>query len=316
MNEMQKKKISICVPCYNEEKNIANMYQAISEQMATIPEYKYEIIFADNASQDSSADILRALAAEDKEHVRVIINNRNFGPTRSGINCLNRTSGDAVISIPCDFQEPPEMIPTLVKEWAKGNVVVWGQKIESNESKTMWNVRSLFYKLMRKLSRVETYDHITGFGIIDRKVIEGFKPYEDISRGVKTFVLEMGYPVKLIPYKQNERKEGKSSYSLASYFDLAVQMIVRLSDRATRIALLSGVLCILLTVLMLVLWVVLCIASIVRPSFEAVVLLLVMLICSGTLMGVGLVGEYVNQVLRYVAKVPIVVEKETINFPE
>lgn len=292
------------------------MYLAISEQMATLPEYDYEILFADNASEDSSEEILRALAAKDKEHVRVIINNRNFGPTRSGINCLNRTTGDAVISIPCDFQEPPEMIPTLIKEWAKGNMVVWGQKIESNESRGMWNVRSLYYRIMKKLSRVETYDHITGFGIIDHKVIDSFKPYEDISRGVKTFVLEMGYPVKLIPYKQNERKEGKSSYSFTSYFDLAVQMIVRLSDRATRIALLAGILCVALTLIAGIVWLALCIANVLNPTFEAVLLLMVMLICSGTLMGVGLVGEYVNQVLRYVTKVPIVVEKEIINFTE
>ncbi len=311
-----RKKISVCVPCYNEEKNIENMYLAISEQMATLPEYDYEILFADNASEDSSEEILRALAAKDKEHVRVIINNRNFGPTRSGINCLNRTTGDAVISIPCDFQEPPEMIPTLIKEWAKGNMVVWGQKIESNESRGMWNVRSLYYRIMKKLSRVETYDHITGFGIIDHKVIDSFKPYEDISRGVKTFVLEMGYPVKLIPYKQNERKEGKSSYSFTSYFDLAVQMIVRLSDRATRIALLAGILCVALTLIAGIVWLALCIANVLNPTFEAVLLLMVMLICSGTLMGVGLVGEYVNQVLRYVTKVPIVVEKEIINFTE
>lgn len=315
MNKMRKK-ISVCVPCYNEEKNIENMYLAISEQMATLPEYDYEILFADNASEDSSEEILRALAAKDKEHVRVIINNRNFGPTRSGINCLNRTTGDAVISIPCDFQEPPEMIPTLIKEWAKGNMVVWGQKIESNESRGMWNVRSLYYRIMKKLSRVETYDHITGFGIIDHKVIDSFKPYEDISRGVKTFVLEMGYPVKLIPYKQNERKEGKSSYSFTSYFDLAVQMIVRLSDRATRIALLAGILCVALTLIAGIVWLALCIANVLNPTFEAVLLLMVMLICSGTLMGVGLVGEYVNQVLRYVTKVPIVVEKEIINFTE
>ena len=315
MNKMRKK-ISVCVPCYNEEKNIENMYLAISEQMATLPEYDYEILFADNASEDSSEEILRALAAKDKEHVRVIINNRNFGPTRSGINCLNRTTGDAVISIPCDFQEPPEMIPTLIKEWAKGNMVVWGQKIESNESRGMWNVRSLYYRIMKKLSRVETYDHITGFGIIDHKVIDSFKPYEDISRGVKTFVLEMGYPVKLIPYKQNERKEGKSSYSFTSYFDLAVQMIVRLSDRATRIAPLAGILCVALTLIAGIVWLALCIANVLNPTFEAVLLLMVMLICSGTLMGVGLVGEYVNQVLRYVTKVPIVVEKEIINFTE
>ncbi|HIU23967.1 MAG TPA: hypothetical protein IAD17_03490, partial [Candidatus Coprovicinus avistercoris] len=139
---------------------------------------------------------------------------------------------------------------------------------------------------------------------------------EDISRGVKTFVLEMGYPVKLIPYKQNERKEGKSSYSFTSYFDLAVQMIVRLSDRATRIALLAGILCVALTLIAGIVWLALCIANVLNPTFEAVLLLMVMLICSGTLMGVGLVGEYVNQVLRYVTKVPIVVEKEIINFTE
>lgn len=312
---MPKKKISICVPCYNEEKNIESMYEAIKAQMETIPEYDYEILFADNASEDSSEAILRSLATRDKEHVRVILNNRNFGPTRSGINCLNRTSGDAVITIPCDFQEPPEMIPTFIHEWAKGSVVVWGQKTSSDERSTMWAIRSLFYWLRRKLTPI-AYDHVTGFGIIDHKVIESFQPFEDIFRGVQAFVLEFGYPVKLIPYKQNARKEGKSSYTIASYFDLALREVLSFSNRTIRTILVCGILCVLLTLLVAIVQIGMSMAGGAGLSFETAALLLIMLICSGTLVGVGLVGEVTNQILQRVTSVPIVVEKEVINFSD
>ena len=134
------KKISIGVPCYNEEENIELMYEAITAQMKQLPQYEYEIIFADNDSKDKSQEILRSLAAKDKK-VRVVLNQTNFGPERSGVNCFRNASGDAYIGIPCDFQEPPEMIPTFIEEWEQGHDIVWGQKTQSKEGKIKYALR-------------------------------------------------------------------------------------------------------------------------------------------------------------------------------
>ena len=127
------KKISILCCCYNEELNIQNMYNALTQVMSKLEKYDYEIIFEDNASKDNSQNILRDIAKKDKK-VKVIFNQANFGPARSGLNCLKHATGDAVIGIPCDFQEPPEMIPQFIEGWENGNDIVWGQKTRSKEA--------------------------------------------------------------------------------------------------------------------------------------------------------------------------------------
>lgn len=121
------KLVSICVPCFNEEENIEKAYETLVGVMSTVSSVDYEIIFADNDSLDGSQDILRKLASQDPK-VKVIFNSRNYGALRSGMNCLMRAQGDAVISYPCDMQEPAAMIPTFIEKWLAGNPVVWGQK--------------------------------------------------------------------------------------------------------------------------------------------------------------------------------------------
>lgn len=168
------KKISICVPCYNEEKNIMDAYNRITNMMRNMDKYDYEIIFADNASKDNSAEIFRQLANQDKR-VKVILNYRNYGPRRSGYNACFRATGDAIISLPCDLQEPPEMIPGFVEEWEKGNLIVWGQKTKSKENPINYFLRNIYYKIIDNFSEYPQYEQTTAFGITDRLVYDKVK---------------------------------------------------------------------------------------------------------------------------------------------
>ena len=138
----------------------------ISNVLEKMPKYEYEIIFGDNCSTDNSEKILRGLAEKDCR-VKVIINNRNFGPERSSKNIMFSSTGDVVISIPCDMQEPPEMIPQFIEEWEKGNLVVLGQKTKSAERNIKYNCRKLYYKIIKKFSDTPQYEQVTGFGCID-----------------------------------------------------------------------------------------------------------------------------------------------------
>ena len=130
------KHISVMTPCYNEEGNIRNIYQEVKKQFDLLPQYTYEHIFIDNCSEDHSREILRNLAAEDK-NVRVILNVANFGPNRSGTYGMFQGSGDALIAIVCDLQDPPELIPEFLKKWEEGYKVVMGQKVKSDENPLM-----------------------------------------------------------------------------------------------------------------------------------------------------------------------------------
>ena len=134
------KHISVMTPCYNEEGNIRNIYNAVKEQFDKMPQYTYEHIFIDNYSTDNSRKILRELAAEDS-NVKVILNARNFGPNRSGSYGMLQGTGDALICIVCDLQDPPEMIPTFLQKWEEGYKVVLGQKTKSKENPLMFQVR-------------------------------------------------------------------------------------------------------------------------------------------------------------------------------
>lgn len=307
-------KISLCVPCYNEEKNIEAMYTALKVQMKPLKKYDYEIIFADNASTDGSEAILRKLAESDCQ-VKVILNNRNFGPTRSGLNMVNRTSGDAVIIIPCDFQEPPDMIPVFIEEWEKGNLVVWGQKKRSSENKIMFAIRTAYYYIYDKISDIKQYKHVTGFGLTDRKVLEEIKKVQDIDRGLKSYILEMGYPIKLIPYQQNIRKEGKSSYNFSRYYDLALRNFFQSSNMPLKKLLNIGIVAFLGSFI----WFFYALIQFITKGNLLNIIInlqfsIMSLLISFNLIAIGIIGQYLCQIVSRVIKVPLVIEKELINF--
>lgn len=307
------KKISICVPVYNEEDNIVDMYKALCETMDSIGKYEYEILFADNASTDNSQNILRDLASQDKS-VKVTINNKNFGPGRSGMNNIMKSTGDAVIVIPCDFQEPVELIPVFLSEWEKGNLVVWGQKTKSKENKLMYRVRAIYYFVLRKMSNSQQYKQVTGFGLYDRKVVEDVRKYFDNFRGMKLCVAEFGYNVKLIPYEQQVRRKGVSSYNTKRYFDLAFNMILQSSDKIFRMIFKIGVATMLLSALAIICY---CIYDLVNKysiNLNTILLLLIIQLLGFMVLAVSILGENIKLLLQRSMKNPLVIEKESINF--
>ncbi len=307
------KKISICVPVYNEEENIEDMYLALSDTMNTLSKYDYEILFADNCSTDNSANILRDLASKDKK-VKVTLNNRNFGPTRSGLNNLLKASGDAMIVIPCDFQEPVDMIPVFLDEWEKGNLIVMGQKTKSEENKFMYFVRSTYYFVLRKMSSNNQFKHVTGFGLYDRSVIEQVRLYHDSFRGMKLYISEFGYQVKLIPYKQLKRKKGKSSYNIRRYFDLAFSMIFQSSETIFRSILKVGAGIIFVDIVAMLVYIINTVNQSMPINLNTILLFFILFVLGIIIVSLSIIGEYVKMILKRATKNPLVIEKDSINF--
>src|SRR6202049_249337 len=172
------KTITIMTPCYNEEANVRELYERVRSAITAAGHYRYEHIFIDNASQDNTLRELKAIAAQDK-NVKVIRNTRNFGQVRSPMHALYQASGDAVIGIVADLQDPPEMIVDLVRQWEQGFPIVITVKESADESGLMFWIRKSYYKLVNRLSGVETYENFTGFGLYDRKVVELIKDFND-----------------------------------------------------------------------------------------------------------------------------------------
>lgn len=311
-----KKKISIVIPCFNEQGNVENMAKAIKNIMAGLTQYDYETILIDNASNDATPEILRKLASEDRR-IKVILNNRNFGPECSLFHGLMSARGDAAVFICCDFQEPPEMIADFAREWERGAKVVWGQRKKTAGNPVMAITRSIYYKLIRNFSSLPQYDNVIGFGLYDREVLDELRDMHDPAPFIRNMVPILGYKPVLLPYDQRERASGKSSYNLFSYFNTALMGMVHTSKVPLKLAIWIGMIFASMSFLVgmfyfvykLIFW----------DSFsvgQAPMIIMVSFIASLQLFFLGIMGEYVLAIQDRVSFSKYVIEKERINFDD
>lgn len=311
---MNKKHISIMTPCFNEEDNIENIYKAVRNEFEKLPQYTYEHIFIDNFSTDRSREILRALATKDT-NVKVILNARNFGPNRSGSYGMLQATGDALICIVCDLQDPPEMIPRFLEKWEEGYKVVLGQKLKSKENPLMFQIRKLYYWGINWLSETPQYEGVTGYGLYDKEFLDTMRWMDDPDPYVRGLVPDLGYKTYLLKYTQNKREHGKSSYNFNRYFDFAITGVTHVSKKPLRIATLAGMVMSLVSFLLAIIYL---IKKLIHwDSFvlgTAPILIGMFLIASVQLAFIGVIGEYIGAILTRVTKRPMVVEEERINF--
>lgn len=309
------RKISVTVPCYNEVGNVRTMAEVLTEIMQGLS-YNYEIIFTDNCSTDGTRDILRELAARD-ERIKVLMNNRNYGTDgRSLRNTLRYVSGDIWINIACDFQEPPELIPEFVRAWEEGYKVVCGQKTSSQEGFIKYTCRSLYYKIIKTLSEAPQYEHISGIALFDREVLDQYMKTDD-DYVFRFAIADMGYDVKLIRYEQRKRKSGKSSYNVWRYLNFAITSMVVTSTAPLRIMTVAGTImsfiCFVIGAaylgLKLVFWQH-------YPLGTAPLLIGMFFLGSVQIFSLGVIGEYVGNVLKKVSKLPDVILSEKLNVGE
>ena len=205
----EKKKVSIVVPCYNEEENVVPISEALVAQMEALPQYGYEILFIDNCSTDNTRPLIRQICAKNPR-IKAIFNVKNFGQFNSPFYGMCQTTGDCTICICADFQDPVELIPTFLKYWEEGYQIVHGVKTSSQESSFMYRLRSLYYKLIKRYSSVEQIEHFTGFGLYDRSFIDVLRNLKDPTPFIRGIVAELGGKRKEIPYEQPQRRAGKT----------------------------------------------------------------------------------------------------------
>jgi len=309
-----KKKISVITPCFNEELNVNEIYQRVKAVFDQLPKYEYEHIFCDNDSSDKTVDILRAICNNDK-NIKVIVNARNFGHIRSPHNALLQTSGDCVISIVSDLQDPPEMITQFLEKWEKGYKTVVGVKAKSRNSLIMGLCRKCYYLLVGSLGEIDLVSNFTGFGLYDRCVVEEIRKMDDRNPYFRGMIADIGFPIHKIAYDQPERKRGITKNNFYTLYDMAMLGITTHSKLPLRFATISGF---IMSVVALLISLTYLVAKIILwDKFDfgtAPELIGIYFFGSVQLFFIGILGEYIGNIYTQILRRPLVVEKERINF--
>lgn len=312
---VHRKKISVLVPCYNEEDNVIPISEAIIGVLERdCAAYDYELLFIDNCSTDLTRPRLRRLCAENPK-IRAIFNAKNFGQFNSPYYGLCQTTGDCAVCICADFQDPPELIPRFVEEWEKGAQIVCGIKTSSQESKIMYWLRSRYYRIVHKISSVEQIEQFTGFGLYDRSFLDVMRGLHDPTPFLRGIVAELGGKRVDIEYEQAQRRAGKTHNNWYSLYDAAMLSFTSYSKVPLRIASIGGFVA---SALFILIAIVLLVVKLVNWSAfaggQASILMVMLIMGSIILFFLGLLGEYVMSIGQRVMDRPLVVEEERINF--
>ncbi|MBF0383079.1 MAG: glycosyltransferase family 2 protein [Magnetococcales bacterium] len=311
----RKKKISIIIPSFNEVKNIGPMYETVKKICADLPKYESEFIFADNNSTDGTVEILRALASADPK-VKVILNSRNYGHIRSPYHAMVQSSGDCVICLVSDFQDPPELIPEMVAKWEAGNEIVLAVRTDTEASAVMEVIRGFYYRLVEAISEVGVIKNFTGYGLYDKKIVDIFRKMDDPYPYSRGMLSEIGFNQAKIEYTQKKRRSGISRNNFFTLFDFAMLGITSTSKLPLRLITITGfALAIIFFIIALIYFVYklihwdnfqLGLAPMVIGQFFFNGVLLIFL---------GILGEYVGFIHTRMLKRPVL-EKERLNFDD
>lgn len=309
------KKISIASGCYNERGNIRELYERCRKVLAKFPEYDYEFVIADNCSTDGTREILREIAAEDPKF-KVILNAANFGHIRSPYNALLNATGDAVVWMCSDLQEPPECIEEFIAKWREGYAIVAGVRSGTKASWIMETFRKFYYWLLGKSSSgVDVIPKFTGFGLYDRKALEALKKFHDPYPYFRGLVSEIGFKRAVVPFVQDRRKYGVTHNNFFTLYDMAMTGFVNHTKLPLRMAMffgfvigaLSFAVSMVYLVLKLVFW----------DTFHfgiAPIIIAQFFFASVQLIFIGIIGEYLGAIWTQVKNKPLVIEEERLNF--
>jgi glycosyltransferase involved in cell wall biosynthesis len=312
-----KRIISIVTPCFNEETNVTPCYLAIKRLFeGPLAEYDYEHVFCDNASTDNTVLVLRKLAVQDPR-VKVIVNARNFGALRSNYNGVLATTGDAVVVfLPADLQDPPEVIPELVRHWEEGNEIVYGIRAQRQEGLLMRTARRIFYRLVRRMANIDVPVDAGEFQLIDRKVVETLREFEDYYPYIRGMIASCGFRRVGVAYTWKARERGYSKARLYHLVDQALNAIISLSNVPMRLCMFFGVGIATLSILFGLYGLVLNLIyfrQLAEPGIPT--LIVALFFFSGLqLFFFGVLGEYISAIHFQVRKRPLVIERERINF--
>ncbi len=245
------KKVSLVIPMYYEEEVAEKCYERVTENLKKLQNYEYEIIFVNDGSKDKTLEILEKIAKQD-EQVKVVSFSRNFGHQCAVTAGLKYVTGDAIVIIDADLQDPPELIPEMLKLWEEGNEVIYGKrKTREGESKFKLLTAKLFYNTLNALSDVDIPKDTGDFRLVDKKVVEVINSLPEHNKFLRGLFSWVGFKQKEFEYERKERAAGKTKYPLKKMLKLALDGIISFSTKPLKLVGGLGILAIMISVVIL-----------------------------------------------------------------
>ena len=305
--------ISIITPTFNEVENIEKLSLRIKE-ICEENNINYEQIIIDNASTDGTIEAIKKLTSKYK-NIKAIINQSNFGHIRSPYHALLVSQGDATITMTSDFQSPPELIVDYYNKWISGSKIVLGRRKKVSDVYFLKLIKFLYYNLISKISKHKMEKNVTGEGLYDKSVVNVLRTIKDPYPYIRGLIFELGFKIDFVDFNQPIRQKGISKNNFYTLFDMGLLGIVKHSNILLRLMILFGFFFGIISLLIaisfffykILYW----------NSFQlglAPILIGFFGLSSIQIMIIGLIGEYVSTVLTYSKNLPLVIEKERINF--
>ena len=311
------KKISLVIPMYYEEEVAQECYRRIVQVLRKLDNYQYEIIFINDGSKDHTQEILEEIAKKD-ENIKVITFSRNFGHQCAVTAGIKYVTGDCVVILDADLQDPPELIPDMIKLWEQGNEVIYGKrKKRKGESKFKLLTAKMFYKTLDALSDVTIPMDTGDFRLVDRKVIDVINQMPEHNKFLRGLYSWVGYRQVAFEYERKERYAGKTKYPLKKMVKLALDGIVSFSAKPLRIVGYLGIIMIIVSLCLLIYSLVSYAFSLnsLTPGWTSI-MVSITLFSGVQLLSMWIMSEYIARIYDETRNRPQYIIRDTINIEQ
>ena len=299
------KKISIIIPAYNEEDSLPILYERLKKVMDSISNYEFEVLFVNDGSKDKTIQIIKELREKD-DRICYVDFSRNFGKEIAMIAGIDYAKGDAVVFMDADLQDPPELIPELIKYWEEGYDDVYARR--SSRKGETWLKKftsKMYYRVLQHLTRVPIQKDTGDFRLLDRRCVNALKKLRETQRNTKSMFSWIGYNKKEVLYEREPRIAGKTKWNYLKLIDLAIDGITSFTTSPLKLATYISIPTFFMLIIYFIYVIIKCITrNVMMEAFQAIILLI--LFFSGVqILLFGIVGEYLGRIFNETKNRPL-----------
>lgn len=304
------KKVSILIPCYNEEASLPLLYSELKKLMDNENNYEWEVLFVNDGSKDNTINIIKKLREEDKRICYIDLS-RNFGKENAMLAGFDYVTGDCMVIMDADLQHPPYIIPDMIKKWEKGYDDVYAKRITRGKEPWLRKKFSLlFYSILKKTSRIEVLPNVGDFRLLDQQCIMSLRKLRETERYTKGMFCWIGYKKSYVEFEQGERIAGSSSWNFMSLFKLAIEGIVSFTTFPLRVATIVGFLVSFFAFLYMIYIIIKTLAFGEDVAGFPTILCVILFLGGFQLICLGIIGEYLGRIFNETKNRPVYIARE------